>query len=141
MTQAAVTSALMGYEEVLHWLTANGLIADPGKTKLIMFTKKRANTDLIGGQIWGGRYADPQAKRLNITTVTSIKYLGVYITHDLDWTKHVDTMVNRMRSSIRGLSVLSNSIQGLDFMNWWKVYNAVVIPALTYGAPVWYTGC
>ena len=50
-------------------------------------------------------------------------------------------MINRARSSIRGLSVLGNSIQGLDFMNWWKVYNAIVIPTLTYGVPVWYTGC
>jgi len=109
-TQAAVTSALMGYEEVLCWLTANGLSADPGKTELITFKKKCTNTDLIGGQIWGGCYANPQAKCLNITTVTSVKYLGVYITHDLNWTKHVDTMVNHTRSSIRGLSVLSNSI-------------------------------
>jgi hypothetical protein len=26
-------------------------------------------------------------------------------------------------------------------MNWQKVYNMVIISALTYGAPVWYTGC
>jgi hypothetical protein len=25
-------------------------------------------------------------------------------------------------------------------MNWWKVYNVVVILALTYGVPVWYMG-
>jgi len=49
MTQAAVTSALMGYEEVLCWLADNGLSADPGKTKLITFMKPHANTDLTGG--------------------------------------------------------------------------------------------
>jgi hypothetical protein len=109
-TQAAVTSALMGYEEVLCWLAANRLSTDPGKTELITFMKPHANTDLIGGQIWGGCYADSQAKCLNIMTATSIKYLGVYITHDLTWDKHIDTMVNHARSSIRGLSVLRNSI-------------------------------
>ena len=49
-------------------------------------------------------------------------------------------MINRARSSIRSLSILGNSVRGLDFMNWQKVYNAVVIPALTYGVPVWYMG-
>jgi hypothetical protein len=49
-------------------------------------------------------------------------------------------MVNCARSTIRGLSVLGNSIRGLDFINWQKVYNAVVILALTYGVPVWYMG-
>jgi len=49
-------------------------------------------------------------------------------------------MANRARSTIRGISLLGNSICGLDFLNWWKVYNALVIPILTYGAQVWYTG-
>jgi hypothetical protein len=109
-TQAAVTSALTGYEEVLRWLAKNGLSTDSAKTELITFTKTRANTDLTGGQIWGGRYADAQAKRLNITTTSTVKYLGIYISQDLKWDKHVDTMINCARSSIRGLSVLGNSI-------------------------------
>ena len=49
-------------------------------------------------------------------------------------------MVNRARSTIRGISILGNSVRGLDFLNWRKVYNALVIPTLTYGAQVWYTG-
>jgi hypothetical protein len=138
--QAAVTSALKGYEEVLRWLAKNGLSADLAKTELITFTKTRANTDLTGSQIWGGCYAHAHAKCLNITTASTVKYLGIYISQDLKWDKHVDTMINRAKSTIRGLSVLGNSIQGLDFMNWRKVYNAIVIPTLTYGVPVWYTG-
>ena len=31
-------------------------------------------------------------------------------------------------------------MRGLDFLNWWKVYNALVIPSMTYGAPIWYMG-
>ena len=109
-TQAVVTSALTGYEEVLCWLADNRLSADPGKTKLIIFTKLCANTDLTRGRIWGSCYADTQAKCLNITTATSIKYLGVYITHNPTWEKHVNIMINCARSTIRGLSVLRNSI-------------------------------
>jgi hypothetical protein len=49
-------------------------------------------------------------------------------------------MANRARSTVRGISILGNTISGLDLLNWRKVYNALVIPVLTYGAQVWYTG-
>jgi hypothetical protein len=49
-------------------------------------------------------------------------------------------MANHARSTIRGVSLLGNSVCGLDFLNWQKVYNALIIPTLTYGAQVWYTG-
>ena len=37
-TMAATEAALEGYKEVLSWLHANGLDADPSKTELMMFT-------------------------------------------------------------------------------------------------------
>ena len=37
-TTAATEAALDGYKEVLGWLRANGLDADPSKTKLMTFT-------------------------------------------------------------------------------------------------------
>jgi hypothetical protein len=49
-------------------------------------------------------------------------------------------MVNHTRSTIRGISLLGNSICSLDFLNWQKVYNALIIPTLTNRAQVWYTG-
>jgi len=49
-------------------------------------------------------------------------------------------MAARARSTIRGINVLGNSVRGLDLLNWRKVYNALVIPILTYGATMWFTG-
>jgi hypothetical protein len=49
-------------------------------------------------------------------------------------------MANRARSTICGINILGNTQRGLDLLNWRKVYNALVIPVLTYGAQVWYTG-
>jgi hypothetical protein len=37
------------------------------------------------------------------------------------------------------LGVLGNSVHGLDFANWRKVFHAIVLPILTYGSPVWFT--
>jgi hypothetical protein len=136
-TAAATTSAIQGLEQVLGWLSRNGLSANPAKMELMVFTPPRSNPNLVGGHIHGATYRNNQC----VTTVTtSLRYLGVYLTLSLKWDTHVDLMVNRARSTIRGISILGNSIRGLDFMNWRRVYNALVIPTLTYGAQVWYTG-
>jgi hypothetical protein len=45
-------------------------------------------------------------------------------------------MTNCAHSTIRGINLLGNSVRGLDFLNWHKVYNALVIPTLTYGTQV-----
>ena len=65
---------------------------------------------------------------------------GFFLTPTLDWKPHVSIMAMRARSTIRGLSILGNSIRGLDLVHWKQVYLMYVIPILTYGAPVWYTG-
>ncbi len=52
---------------------------------------------------------------------------------------HIKIMANRTRSTIHRISILGNSVQGLDFLNWCKVYNTLVVPMLMYGASVWYT--
>jgi hypothetical protein len=136
-TTAPTASAVQGFEQTLDWLTWNGIMADPAKTELMVFTPRRSNPDLIGGHIHSVTYSDSQ----RITTVTtSLCYLGVHIMPKLKWDTYVDLMVNRACSTIRGISILGNLIHGLDFMNWRQVFNALIIPTLTYGAQVWYMG-
>jgi hypothetical protein len=45
-------------------------------------------------------------------------------------------MANHAHSNIHGVNILSNSVHRLDFLNWRKVYNTLIIPGLTYGAQV-----
>jgi hypothetical protein len=139
-TKAATTSALEGFNEAVHWLHNNGLKVDPSKCQLIIFHKTRKCANLLGGDISEVRYFDSELGPNTIKTTKSLRYLGVYIDHRLRWTKHMDIMTNRAKSTIRGISILGNSIHGLDFLNWRKVYDALVIPSLTYGVLVWYTG-
>jgi len=114
-TAAATASAIQGLEQALDWLSCNGLSADPAKTELMVFTPRRSNPDLVGGHIYGATYGNNQ----RVTTVTtSLRYLGVHLTPTLKWDTHIDLMVNRARSTIRGINILGNSIRGLDFMNW-----------------------
>ena len=139
-TTGAASKARHHYMEVLKWLDDNGLQADLSKMELIMFRPARANPNLIGAEVLGARNTNPNLGPNHITTVSHLRYLGVYIDHRLDWTRHITIMANRACSNIWGVSILGNSVRGLDFLNWQKVYNALIIPGLTYGAQVWYTG-
>jgi hypothetical protein len=138
--KAATKSTRSKYEAILAWLHTNGLQTDAAKTELMTFVRKCNNLNLIGSPIQGARYTIPTGPTYHVSTVKSLWYLGVYLDHRLDWTRHVTIMANRARSTIRGVSLLGNSVRGLDFLNWRKVYNALIIPTLTYGAQVWYTG-
>jgi len=55
-------------------------------------------------------------------------------------THHINIMASHTRSTIHRINILGNSVCSLDLLNWRKVYNALVIPVLTYGVMVWYTG-
>jgi hypothetical protein len=104
------------------------------------FTCKHTNPKFVGPPIHGAQYTLLTGGTYHVSTVKSLQYLGIYLDHQLDWNHHVTIMANHARSTIRGVSLLGNSIRGLDFLNWRKVYNALIIPTLTYRAQVWYTG-
>jgi Reverse transcriptase (RNA-dependent DNA polymerase) len=140
ITKATAAWATEHYAKVLKWLDNTRLQADPSKMELMIFNPRCQRSNLIGAHIHGTRYTDPNLGPSCITTVTHLRYLGVYIDHRLDWTCHVMIMVNRARSNICGVNLLGNSVYGLDFLNWRKVYNVLIIPGLTYSAQVWYTG-
>ena len=55
----------------------------------------------------------------------------------MKWDMHAQTMSARGRSAIRSLHLLGNSVHGLDFFNWRKVYHAIILPVLTFGFPIW----
>ena len=86
------------------------------------------------------KYTDANNDKHYLKATSRLRYLGFFITPTLDWRPHVSIMANRARSTIQGLSILGNSIRGLDLVHWKQVYLMYVIPILMYGAVVWYTG-
>jgi hypothetical protein len=70
----------------------------------------------------------------------SLQYLSIYLNCHLSWDNHISIMANHTCLTIRGISILGNTQCSLDLLNWRKVYNALIIPVLTYGVQVWYTG-
>ena len=127
------------YAVCLDWLTRAGLAIEPDKTELLFFRKP------------GSRNVIPPPTRILlpdpginsyyvVAPADTVRYLGFYINHRLDWSVHVNIMCNRARASLKALQLLGNSVRGLSAANWRLVYNAVCLPVLTYGCQLWYTG-
>jgi len=71
-TSATASRAHQYYTEVLKWLDDNGLQANPSKTELMMFRPTHANPNLIGTNILGARYSDPNLGPNHVTTVSHL---------------------------------------------------------------------
>jgi hypothetical protein len=134
--RSATEKAISKLEYSLKWLHRNGLSTDADKTEVMVFSPARYR----GPSVKDTAYTDPSGTRHRVLPTTKLRYLGIYLTPKLDWQPHVSIMANRARSTIRGLSILGNSIRGLDLVHWKQVYLTYAVPILTYGAPVWFTG-
>ena len=68
----------------------------------------------------------------------NVQYLGFYINHKLNWSRHVKIMCNQALASLKSLQILGNSIYGINFTQWRLVYNTVCLPMLTYSCQLWF---
>ena len=80
---------------------------------------------------------NPSSGRYPIKRSNLIRYLGIFIHHTFDWSHHVSIMANRARSTTCALNLLGNSVQGLDFANWRRLFHTLILPILTYGLPLY----
>ena len=126
-----------GYKACIEWLGRAGLSAEPSKTELLFF-KKRREREEPPTHIY---LPDPALNvDYRVPAAATLRYLGFFFASKLTWTHHVDTVCNRARASLKGLQLLGNSNRGLDQAKWRLAYNAICLPVLTYGCQLWYTG-
>jgi len=136
---ASSQNAACGLQEITAWLGRNGLKCDTDKTEFISFAPPRAAEHLVGRLITSIHPRTSSSSSYTVEQSTIIRYLGVFIHHRFDWTHHVTIMANRARSTVRALSILGNSVRGLDYANWRCVFHSLILPVLTYGFPLYST--
>jgi len=107
---------------------------DLAKSELITFSCNCPK--FTRSKVLGLRYNNPAYGDSHIMAVDNLWFLGIYINRELDWQPHVNIMVNYIHSTIYRVNLLGNSVRGLDFLNWRRVYNTLVIPMLMYKAQV-----
>ncbi len=125
-THEAVIKANIILERLKKYLEANYLHINLSKSKFIHFKPPRKKIPSPINQIkFDG---EP------LECVEQIKFLGVIIEHRLSWKKHVQTVVNKVRSSIGQLYEMRRVIPHKLRTS---IYNAIVNSQLTYAIPVW----
>jgi hypothetical protein len=136
--RTSIRRAVEGLEEVLQWLAANGLKTDSDKSEIMLFHPNRYSPDRLGSPPTAVAYRDPFTGAVEVKIKRQVRYLGVFIDARLTWHAHVKTVASRARSTIRSLNILGNSMRGIRFATWRRLFHAIIIPILTYGAPVWH---
>ena len=133
--KGAIKEAAQGIEEVTSWLARNGLKTDPDKTEFLLFYKrKRPNQGSIPASIG---LQDPINGEYAVKRSMTVRYLGIFISHNLSFDHHIKVMATRAKSTVQAINILGNSVQGLDLAGWRKIYHALILPVLTYGLPLY----
>ena len=68
----------------------------------------------------------------------TLRYLRFFFQRRLKWEPHVSIMSNQAQASVKALTVLGNTIQGLSMANWRLILNVVCLLVLTYSCQLWY---
>ncbi|KAJ1304840.1 hypothetical protein OPQ81_005974 [Rhizoctonia solani] len=73
-------------------------------------------------------------------TSNTIRWLGFFLDRRLDFKDHVKKCAIKGLSVIAGLKLLANSVRGLSVAHARRLFKACVLPILTYGSAIWFTG-
>jgi hypothetical protein len=132
------TRLVARYAECLAWLERAGLSIDSGKTEAIFYSLTRARPDIHGLRPSTITVPTSEGEPMTINCSDNVRYLGLFIDHKLTWNRHVKIMATRARGTLKSMKLLGNSVKGLDHGNWRLAYNAICLPVLTYGSPIWF---
>ena len=127
------------FSKVVTWAARNGLKIDMNKVDYICFTRPRKRkippippitlpTSDAPGET---RIYEPQPH---------IKWLGLIFDSKLSFEQHVQHLASRGAAVAGCLEMLATTKGGLSHRNIQTLYNACVLPVLSYAAPVWWNG-
>jgi ribonuclease HI len=69
---------------------------------------------------------------------TAVKYLGIWLDSELTFDTHREKAIAKAGTSLEALRGLAGSIWGVALGSMRRIYQAIVIPQMLYGAAAWY---
>ncbi|KAF8623926.1 hypothetical protein AX17_007254 [Amanita inopinata Kibby_2008] len=126
----------LAFNTIVNKLSAIGLSIDADKTELIHFPRTPGDPSAEPHI----NINPPNDRAHSIRPQQVIRWLGIYFDRRLNFKTHIANMATKARSTLAGLKILANSVRGLSIVNARLLYKTVIIPILTFGAPVWHTG-
>jgi len=107
-------------------LSMNKLYLNPSKTEIVKF------------QLTGNPIFHPSLNQIisdnSLVTTSTTKFLGINLTHNLNWEIHINKLVNQLNSSIYALRCLS-AFASQDVLR--LAYFGLIESRLTYGIIFW----
>jgi hypothetical protein len=121
------TDALIKNTETLaqkhvNYLQSIGMVVNPSKTEIVIFGRKpptKVEIDFAGSKV---------------ISTDSMKALGITITNDLSWEKHLTNTIYKSQSKLSLLRKIRPFITKDQFL---KIATCQIFGTLYYAAPVW----
>lgn len=105
------------------WFSANKMQINNKKTNFIIFSLKTSNVSL-----------DLYINNERLSQVTEVDYLGLVIDKSLNWKSHITLVKKKITPFIFAL----RRVRGcLSTKSCWQLYNAFILPHLSYMNTVW----
>jgi ribonuclease HI len=114
---------------VARWCRLKNLTINPSKTELILFTKnKKLKGQLLQLKLFGE----------TLSYQKEVKYLGVIFDCKLNWTSHLNKVLDKATKLLFTCKSMVGKLWGLKptFVHW--IYTAIVRPIISYAAIVWW---
>ena len=106
-----------------HWASAWGMVFNASKCYMMHINRTRAHQPYMY-QLCGTL----------LSSVTSEKYLGVYVNHDLRWTHHIDQVAAK---AARKLGFIRRNLRGAPSECKKLAYIALVRSGMEYASIIW----
>ncbi len=116
-------------EVCMKWAKRHGSEFDPSKYQLLHLSRK---------QRFGLDHPLQLNERQCIEARQFVRYLGVEIDRKLSWNQHIKETRSKATKSIGALARIVGSTWGGNYKSMRQLYQAIVVPQLTYCCSAWY---
>ena len=126
-TQTRVVENVLNNElnHVTQWLNTNKLTLNTKKTKSMVISNKKSDTD---------RQIKIHVNNDKLEQVSDFKYLGVWIDDKLKFNTHISKLASKISKNI---GIINKSKNYLSFKHKSMLFNALVLPHLNYCSNIW----
>ena len=120
-----MNSRSLELKHVQDWATANNLQLNMKKSQEMVFTKPRGRNS--------SKVVVPAIP--DVERVTSLKVLGVIISHNFSMDEHVSAVISSSGQALYALRILKSN--GMSNACLQAVYQSTVVSRLTYASQAW----
>jgi ribonuclease HI len=114
-----------------QWALRHASVFDKKKYQLIHFVNPRSGLTPNSQSITLQDGTQKEASK-------AVKYLGIWLDSELTFDTHRDEVVAKAGTSLEALRGLAGSTWGVALGSMRRIYQAIIIPQMLYGAAAWY---